>query len=112
MPVIGFLYSQSAAALTDVVAAFQQGLNDMASSRAATSRSSTVGRTIKRSVAGAGGRSGPPTGGRDRGNRSCGQLAAKSAPRPCRSSFVIGGDPVESGSRRQPQPAGGAISPA
>ena len=68
MPVIGFLGSQSRWRSCTLLTAFRQGLRTKpAMSRARMSRSSIAGRTVPtRPTAGAGGRTGSPSGGGDR----------------------------------------------
>ena len=109
MPVIGFLNSSSRLPTTHaIVAAFRQGLSETGYVEGRTWRSNTAGRTGPiRSAAGTGGRSGSPSGGRDRRAGSTpSALAAKAATTTIPIVFASGGDPVETRSRRQPQPAG------
>ena len=70
-------------------------------------RSNTAGRKTIRSIAGVGGRSRSPQGGGDRRDRRRQLvLAAKAATTTIPIVFTTGGDPVQDGLRRQPQPAG------
>ena len=88
--------------------AFSKGLSEMGLSTAETWRSSTVGRKAKRSTAGDRGRVwfARQVAVISRRRRDLSVVAAKSATTTIPIIFVMGDDPVEAGSRCQPQPAG------
>ena len=79
-------------------------------SRARTSRSNTAGRRIKTIGCRCWQRPRSASGGRDRHEWGRAAFAAKAATATIPIVFVVGEDPVEAWSCRQPRPAGGNIT--
>ena len=106
MPVVGFL-ARRWRLCSSIVTAFRQGLKEagfVEGQNVAVEYRWAEGQIDR--LPALGGRSGPPSGGRDRRDWRRAALAAKAATTTVPIVFAIGGDPVKLGPRRQPQPAG------
>ncbi len=105
MPVIGFLSSASAATVRDVVAAFRQGLSEVGYVEGQSHDRISLGGGSIRSAAGAGGRSGSPSGGRDRHERHAFGTRRQGGDHDNSDRLRLSATTRSSPARQQPEPA-------